>query len=29
MTAFHAGLEQQLQTVGQGIALDLEAIQGK
>ena len=29
MTAFHAGFEQQLQTVAQGITLDLEAIQGK
>jgi hypothetical protein len=29
MPAFGAGLEQQLQAVGQGIAFDLEAIQGK
>ena len=29
MTTVHAGLEQQLQTVGQRVALDLEAIQGE
>jgi len=29
MPAFGAGFEQQLQAVGQGVALDLQAVKGK